>query len=58
MELSDTASVAQYDKFQFQDGVAGFKLMLDYLTFIGHKPSANPVQFQATAAAGSTGGSK
>jgi hypothetical protein len=54
---SDTASIAQYDKFQFQDGVAG-QTNVRFLTFIGHKPSANPVQFQATAAAGSTGGSQ
>ena len=29
-----------------------------YLTFIGHKVSANPVQFRATANAGSTAGSQ
>lgn len=54
---ADPLSVAQYDKFQFVDGVAGFNNMR-YLTFIGHLPSDNPVQFQATAAAASTGGSQ
>jgi hypothetical protein len=53
---NDPASVLQYDKFQFNDGVAGFNNMR-YLTFTGHQPSANPVQFIATATAGSTGGS-
>ena len=48
---SDASSVTQYDKFQFQDGVSGQPNMR-YLTFIGHLPSANPVQFQAIAAAG------
>ena len=54
---NDPLSIAQYDKFQFQDGVAN-QPNLRYLTFIGHKPSANPVQFQATAAATSTAGSQ
>jgi hypothetical protein len=52
--VSDPNSIAQYDKFQFSDNVTGFP-NLRYLTFIGHIPSANPVQFQATAAAGSNG---
>ncbi len=54
---SDANSVLQYDKFQFNDGVSGLP-NIRYLTFIGHKPSANPVQFQATANAASTGGSQ
>jgi hypothetical protein len=53
---SDANSVAQYDKFQFQDNVTG-QPNLRALTFIGHTPSANPVQFAATQAAGSTSGS-
>jgi hypothetical protein len=53
---TDPAAVAQYDKFQFNDGVSGF-LNMRYLTFIGHLPSSNPVQFQATAAAASSSGS-
>jgi hypothetical protein len=54
---NDPNSVLQYDKFQFQDGVAGFS-NLRFLTFTGHLPSAVPVQFQATAQAASTGGSQ
>jgi len=54
---SDASSVLQYDKFQFNDGVAGQPNMR-YLTFTGHQVSANPVQFMATATAASTGGSQ
>lgn len=54
---SDADSVKAYDLFQFQDGVAGQPNMR-YLTFIGHKVSANPVQFAATADAASTAGSQ
>ena len=54
---NDVNSIAQYDKFQFNDGVAN-QPNLRFLTFIGHKVSANPVQFQATAAATSTAGSQ
>jgi hypothetical protein len=54
---TDLNSVKNYDKFQFQDGVAGFN-NLRFLTFVGHKPSAVPVQFRATADAASTGGSQ
>lgn len=53
---TDTDAVKIYDKFQFADGVAG-KTNLRYLTFIGHKTSSNPVQFKATANAGSSAGS-
>jgi len=54
---SDADSVKQYDRFQFQDNVSG-QPNLRFLTFIGHKPSANPVQFKATADAASTGASQ
>lgn len=54
---NDPNSVLQYDKFQFQDGVAGQPNMR-FLTFVGHQVSAVPVQFRATANAGSTGGSQ
>jgi len=45
---SDQSAVFSGDLFQFQDGVSG-QQNLRYLTFIGHFPSANPVQFRATA---------
>lgn len=48
---NDVNAVFQGDVFQFKDGVAGQPNMR-YLTFIGHAPSANPVQFVATANAG------
>ena len=54
---SDADSVHLYDRFQFQDNVAGFP-NIRFRTFIGHKPSASPVQFIADAPAGSTGGSQ
>lgn len=54
---NDANSVKQYDKFQFQDGVAN-QPNLRFLTYIGHKPSALQVQFAATANAASTGGSQ
>ncbi len=53
----DPNSVKNFDKFQFQDGVAGFN-NLRFLTFVGHKVSAVPVQFRATADAASTGASQ
>ncbi len=49
---SDASAVFAGDLFQFNDGVSGQPNMR-YLTFIGHFPSANPVQFRATAAAAS-----
>lgn len=52
---NDANSVKQYDKFVFQDGVAN-QTNLRFLTFIGHLPSSNPVQFQALANATSSGG--
>jgi hypothetical protein len=51
---SDPDSVKIYDRFQFQDNVAG-QQNIRFRTFIGHKPSACPVQFKATANAASTG---
>lgn len=48
---SDANAVFAGDVFQFKDGVSGQPNMR-YLTFIGHSPSANPVQFRATANAG------
>lgn len=53
--VSDADSVKEFDKFQFVDGVGSLP-NLRYLTFIGHKVSSNPVQFRATADAGSNGG--
>jgi hypothetical protein len=52
---SDASAVLANDLFQFQDGVSAQPNMR-YLTFIGHKPSGNPVQFRATVNAASTGG--
>lgn len=54
---SDADSVKQNDKFQFQDNVSG-QPNIRFRTFIGHKPSASPVQFRATADAASTGASQ
>jgi hypothetical protein len=48
---SDANAVFQGDAFQFKDGVSGQPNMR-YLTFTGHVPCANPVQFVATANAG------
>jgi len=45
---SDASAVFSGDLFSFQDGVSGQPNMR-YLTFIGHFPSANAVQFRATA---------
>ena len=53
---SDTNSIKQYDKLQFNDGVSGFANMR-YLTFVGHLPCSNPVQFSALSNAASTSGS-
>jgi hypothetical protein len=52
---TDADAVKEFDKFQFNDGVAG-QPNLRYLTFIGHKVSSNPVQFRATADAASSAG--
>ena len=45
---SDANAVFAGDMFQFKDGVSGQPNMR-YLTFVGHFPSANPVQVRATA---------
>ncbi len=52
--LSDANAVFSGDMFQFADGVSGQPNMR-YLTFIGHEPSANPVQIRATANAAADG---
>lgn len=49
---SDPNAVLAGDVFQFADGVSGQPNMR-YLTFIGHAPSANPVQVRALANAAS-----
>ncbi len=54
---NDANSVKEFDKFQFNDGVANQPNMR-FRTFIGHEVSASPVQFRATADAGSTAGSE
>jgi len=51
---NDVNAVFAGDVFQFKDGVSGQPNMR-YLTFIGHTPSANPVQFRATANASANG---
>ena len=48
---SDVSAVFSGDLFQFSDGVTGQPNMR-YLTFIGHFPSANPVQVRAVSNAG------
>ncbi len=53
--VSDPDAIKSGDLFQFNDGVSGFKNMR-YLTYIGHKVSANKVQMRATADAGSNSG--
>jgi hypothetical protein len=50
----DANAIKAGDLLQFQDGVGSFT-NLRYLTFIGHKPSKNPVQFRATADAAANG---
>jgi len=52
---SDVDAIKYGDEFQFQDGVSG-QANVRFLTFVGHTVSGQPVQFRATAAAGSTGG--
>lgn len=51
---SDADAIKEGDMFGFIDGVSGQPNMR-YLTFIGHTPSDQPVQFRATANAGSDG---
>lgn len=52
----DAGAIKQYDLLQFQDSVSG-QPDIRYRTFIGHQPSANPVQIAATADADATAGS-
>lgn len=52
---SDPLAVLSGDLFQFQDGVAG-QPDERFLTFIGHIPCAQPVQFRAIADSGSNAG--
>ena len=54
---NDPLSVVQYDRFQFQDNVAGYN-NLRFRTFTGHFPSSCPVQFLAAAGASSDGSSQ
>lgn len=54
---SDPNSIKQYDKFQFNDGVAG-QTNIRFLTWDGYIPTSLPVQFRATANAASTAGSQ
>lgn len=54
---NDTDSVKLYDRFQFQDGVAG-QPNVRFLTWTGHEVSGQPVQFRATSNATSTGASQ
>lgn len=51
---ADANAVFSGDVLQFKDGVSGQPNMR-YLTFIGHYPSANPVQMRVTADAASAG---
>jgi hypothetical protein len=48
---SDPLAIMSGDMFSFNDGVSGFSNMR-YLTYIGHKVSANKVQMRAIAQAG------
>lgn len=50
--LSDPNAIFYSDMGQFQDSVSGQPNMR-FLTFTGHIPCSQPVQFRATAAAGS-----
>ncbi len=52
---TDADAIKAFDKGQFNDGVAGQPNMR-YLTFIGHKPSSNPVQFRVLNNAASSAG--
>lgn len=54
---SDVDCIKSGDLLSFNDGVSGFRNMR-FLTYIGHKVSANKVQMRATADAASTAGSQ
>jgi hypothetical protein len=53
---TDADAIKAGDLFQFNDGVSG-KPDMRFLTFIGHSPSSQPVQFRATADAATVAGS-
>ncbi len=53
---TEVDSVLAGDMFEFQDGVSGQPNMR-FLTFIGHTPSQQPVQFRATADSDTSGSS-
>ena len=55
-DVNDPLAVRIYDKFQFNDGVAG-QTNMRFRTFIGHEVAAVPVQFRATANAATDGAS-
>lgn len=52
---TDANAVKAGDLFQFNDGVSG-KPNMRFLTFIGHAPSQQPVQFRAVADAATVAG--
>jgi hypothetical protein len=52
---TDANAIKAGDLFQFNDGVSG-KPNMRFLTFIGHIPSQQPVQFRAIADAATSGG--
>ncbi len=53
---TDANAIKAGDLFQFNDGVSG-KPNMRFLTFIGHSPSSQPVQFRAIADAATVSGS-
>lgn len=53
---TDANAIKSGDLIQFNDGVAGQPNMR-FLTFIGHEPTQQPVQFRVTANAATTAGS-
>ncbi len=55
--INDLDFIHQYDRFQFNDGVASVP-NIRFRTFTGHKPSSLRVQFLATAAAATNGSSQ
>lgn len=52
--VNDVNAIKYSDMFQFQDGVSG-QQNIRFLTFRGHIPCAQPVQFRATADAAADG---
>lgn len=52
---TDANAIKAGDLFQFNDGVSGQPNMR-FLTFIGHRPSSQPVQFRAIADAATVAG--